>query len=543
MATQRKTIKAKKREKKLIVPLQREFLERILAYQLYAEEVDLELLEKVRTMIDMIDLSSVNAFEDRKILVEMITKSLEIILEMKIEDVGMLRNSLKEMGEDYEKTLEEMDQFYTDPENHKECFGDNIVDYIDARVSNITQYAAFYQHKDQINEIAEKLNSGDVIEIGGAANVFKNMAETAMNDISEHEYKNDARYDYIFGEDTYIRSLDGSIREANRPSSTLLSGIRELNAMLGGGFKSTRHYVFLGAPGTGKSVILENCLCWLSSFNKNFQTRDSSKKPIILYCTQENDLDETNERQYYAGLPSSVSLEKEFKDRTPDELYQLYLNNGWKIAFKRMYREDRSICTRELDNYCEKLLDKGYEVIAIIHDYIKRIRANNEIGDPYIDYGTIVNEEKAIATKRRIPFITVMQVNREAVRKVCEAQAKGRDIEKEVNPSFIGDSFPIYQNTDWCGMLVPQEDPVDGKTYMQIIQLKRRYRAPLCDTKYIAVPYEKDTIHLETNVGKTTTNVRKKWCGNLTEYNPASEEVSSRPRPKKRRMTMSESAE
>jgi hypothetical protein len=526
----------RRRERKLKVPLSRELLERILSYILYAPEFDMEMLEKIDKLFANVDLSLSEAFEDRKTIVSMIRSGLDTILVQRTMDAGIIRDAMQNTNEGAADMLAEMDGLYA---NDPEFIGPNILDYIDERIKSLYDYAIFYKYKDDVDFICEKMNSGEVLDIAEAATRFKGFADQAVCEINRNELRRAAKSEYIFGEDSYLENIRTTIAECRRPSSRLATGIRELNEVLGGGFLAERHYTMLGAPGTGKSVFLENALCWICCCNPRLRTQDPTLKPVVLYVTQENSLKESNERQYSVGLPSSISCQKKFEEREPEEIPELYKANGWNIRFARVYKESREWSTRDLANHCEKLKRAGYEVIAIIHDYIKRIRPTVEIGDPYTDYGTIVNEEKAIATRLQIPFITVMQVNREAVKKIQEAHQRGKKLEDELNASVIGDSFEIYQNTDYCAILIPREDE-DGVKYLQFLKLKSRYKVESEGT-YIAMPYEKGTIRLAQNLTTETSNVKRSWGDGLEARKPAQEVGSGKPIRKSRR-TLSDAA-
>jgi len=532
----RKTLQksdTRKRERKLRAPLSREFLERIISYILYSQDIDIEMLEKVDKLFMSIDLSVSEVFEDRKTLVAMIKQGLDMILNDRINDPAIIRDSLQSLGEDATNMLAELDDLFANDPN---LVGEDILDYLDKRIKKMYDYAIFYKYKDDVDFISEKMNSGDVLDIEEAAVRFKGFADQAVSEISRNELRSASRDEYISGEESYLENLKTTIAEYRRPSNRIVTGIKELTDMLGGGLEAERHYTFLGAPGTGKSVFLENILCWACTCNPGLRPKDPSLIPLVLYVTQENSLKENNKRQYSVGLPSSISTQKKFFEREPEELVQLYKENGWNIQFARVYKASREWSTRDLENHCDKLRRMGYEVVLIIHDYIKRIRPVVSIGDPYVDYGTVVDEEKAIAKRLNIPFATVMQVNRSAVEKIQEASQKGKKLEDLITPAVIGDSFEIYQNTDYCAILIPIEDP-EGQKYLQFLRLKSRDEVT-CDGVYLAIPYEGKTIRLEQNIHNPGTNVKKAWGDGLESHKPAQEVGSRKPIKKSRRSTI-----
>lgn len=509
---------------KLKAPITYELLERMLMYLLYYRPIDQGLISLMKKLFDTLDPESFSVFEERKNISEMILIALDVVIKDKIADEKIVKDAIisKDTDSVYSKFIEQTEaNMQSDPS----LINEEIVQYIGSRVKNILQYEVLFRERDNLSEIAQKISSGDTSEMSDISKEFSEVASKIINNNHNVESSVGIQSSYILGTDSFKRSIGNSIKELNRPSSTVKTGFRLLNKMLKGGFKSGKHYVFLGAPGTGKSIMLNNIGYWAIKYNNDMRPSNPAMKPLVLYISQENTIEETDERNYSLYLPESVTQEKEFQERTADELVDLYTKAGVigsPVNFAMEYYENRAISTIDLDAIVDKYAIQGYEIVMVIHDYIKRIRGAEEVGDPFIDYASIVNEERSFAARHRFPFITVMQINRESAVKIEEARKGGKDLEKVVNSGMIGQSYGIYENTDWCAVLTPEIDPVTQRKYLCLIKLKSRFKSKYKNS-FLALPFDGDSIRLDADVGRTDSGVLEAWGDHLGSYNPSAE--------------------
>jgi hypothetical protein len=531
---QSSSLKSAKNKEKFKVPITYELLERIYIYLMYCRPLDQNIVSLINSLFQKLDPESFSIFEDREIISSMIRIELSMILEKKVSDTKMIFDAIQsEDGEDrkYQKAFENLEK---ESSENPDIMNENISSYISIRISNILQYEILFREKDHINDIAQAITIGDTSSLNNISRQFSKIASKIISNNQEVDALSKDQNIFIFGKDSYQKSLDRTLTELRRPAATLITGNRILNKMLGGGFKSSKHYTFLGAPGTGKSVFLNNVLLWFVKYNGNITCRNPALKPLVLYCSQENGVEETEERNFSIFLPSEKSksmlgIGKEnsckiaFHDLSSQDIRQAYIDEGVindNVVFAAEFYGNREISTIDLDARCDSYELKGYEVVAIIHDYIKRIKGADEKGDPRLDYAEIVNEERNIAKRRKIPFVTVMQINRESAVKIEEARKFGKDVEKITNSGMIGESYGIYENTDFCALLYPESDPISSLEYLCMVRLKKRYKIEYKNS-FIAMPYEPGTIRLEPDYGKTETRTLENWGDKLSDYNPA----------------------
>jgi replicative DNA helicase len=108
------------------------------------------------------------------------------------------------------------------------------------------------------------------------------------------------------------------------------------------------------------------------------------------------------------------------------------------------YYPNRSIDTNDLYGIIQDLEDEGVEVIALILDYLKRIRPAEKGENEKAELKNITNELKDLAIYWDIPVITAQQLNRTASAIVDAAiQAKKSDVTKLVGRDGVAGAWEI----------------------------------------------------------------------------------------------------
>lgn len=267
-------------------------------------------------------------------------------------------------------------------------------------------------------------------------------------------------------------------RQVTSPSFKLITGIQALNSMLGGGFEGGNVYSFFGLPGEGKTVTLENMLYQLWKYNKGYQCKDRTKKPCIVLLTMENFV-----RQTVCALYHLITRGKNLKDcETAQEAIDEFKARSFEfngeegsIELVIRFKPINSVTTDYLYELTENLADEGFEVIAFLQDYVKRILPVLQTNDPYQDLGNVINDFKTYATLMSVPVITASQLNREAAKLIDEGRnANKNDLIKKLGRSNIGESSRIDENLDGTFIITP-EISSDGQKYMGLKLTKHRY--------------------------------------------------------------------
>ena len=113
-------------------------------------------------------------------------------------------------------------------------------------------------------------------------------------------------------------------RKSQAPTSILQTGIRQLNANLGPGFRGGKLYCFLGMSGRFKSGTLLNIADQISKFNPLLEDVVDGKRNTILFITAENTINETIERLY----AMYADVDQPFLETDPTEIRRTIMETG-----------------------------------------------------------------------------------------------------------------------------------------------------------------------------------------------------------------------
>jgi hypothetical protein len=135
----------------------------------------------------------------------------------------------------------------------------------------------------------------------------------------------------------------------------------------------------------------------------------------------------------------------------------------------------------------ENLEDQGKETVAVILDYIKRIKSAEDNSDMRIALGNVINELKVFANLKDLAVITASQLNRDATTHIDESRKSNQhDLVRRLGRSQIGESLLILENIDGSFMITPEYDD-NGVKYLGIQRVKNRYKAT--NRTYLYYPY------------------------------------------------------
>ncbi len=307
-----------------------------------------------------------------------------------------------------------------------------------------------------------------------------------------------------------------------RGSGNMLKiGIRRLNTLLSPAYMNGRLYVYAGAPGSGKSIILQKTAIDIRKYNPNFQTKTPGMKPCVLYIVMENTFIETIERLWNMEFDDSITNYTEdqaldkicnvlgitrvlkedvvVKDESGNTLEaQLEKGNdddNLNIEIVMKYFSYREISTDDICTIIQDLREENLECCALVFDYIKRIRpANSQADNVKLELNRIVNELKAIAVIYDMPVITAHQLNRAAASIIDSSKRQGkaggiRDTGRE----HIGDAWEIVETADWLGLIDISYKPGTNQRYFEVEVAKRRRidasEGDLAKYTYLAHPF------------------------------------------------------
>lgn len=375
------------------------------------------------------------------------------------------------------------------------------ITWVNQMVSEALKYTHIFNKVDEIQNLCSRIKTNDYGSKAQAVSEF----EIAINDI-QNEFrrcKNENSTEAMFSlRDGYFEDImHDTYNTLSSPRRKLVTGMQGMNELLGGGFENGRCYVYFGLPGEGKSSVLLNMIYQIKKHNRDYRTKDPTKRPCIVLLTMENTVTESVERLFgmATGMETMTTLSPENAINALREQGELYLSDMSPIDIIIKFKPSNSVDTSYLYTLTEDLEDQGLEVIAMCQDYIGRIRSTERLSDTRLEYGTIVDEFKTYAEIKDVPVITVAQLNRDASKHIDEGRKSSKsDLVRLIGRSNISESMLILNNID-AGFLIAPETTQNKERYLGVQRIKIRYNAG--DREFVYLPFIGNTLKLAEDIG------------------------------------------
>ena len=381
--------------------------------------------------------------------------------------------------------------------------------YIIKKLNDVLEFGYVMTLKSIYQEILDSIDESDVKTYKSIQDDLYNISTSIINikrNTNTTSSTNMFSLDTEYFDSVIEESLD-RLKDRNR---ILVTGIQRLNTLLSPGYLSKRLYTYLALPGKGKSTVLLKSALDIKKYNQGIQTKDPDKRPAVLFLTLENGIEETVERMYNMAVDNddirnytTKQVIKKFKKEGHLEITD---KNNIDIIIKEY--KNREIDTNDLYSIINDLGDEGIEVIALIIDYMKRIRPFEPATEERIELKNITNELKEVAKFYDIPVITAQQLNRAGATVIDAAiQARKEDVTRLVGRDSIAGAWEIQENSDFTCIINPETKMDTGELYLTFKMLKRRYRSSETNIKlrrleYFSHPFEEGSeIRLKDDFG------------------------------------------
>lgn len=448
-------------------------------------------LVNLRNLIHLINPDSyINDFEKSK-RVSFIKKGIEARLDMNLTDPYMIMTHI--YGGILDSDIVNFDEF-------KGLTGAEL-SWMNNMVSEALKYTHVYNNVDVLAELCSKIRSADYGSKAEIVAEFEKAINNIQNDFRRSKHEDRTEAIFSLREGYFEDIMYDTYNTLNSPRRKLVTGMQGMNELLGGGFENGRCYVYFGLPGEGKSSVVLNMIYQLKKYNKDYKTKDPTKRPCIVLLTMENTVTESVERLFgmATGRPAMTDFSPEGAINMLREEGELYLTDASPIDIIIKFQPSNSVDTSYLYTLTEDLEDQGMEVIAMFQDYIGRIRSTERLQDTRLEYGAIVDEFKTYAEIKDIPIITVAQLNRDASKHIDEGRkASKSDLVRLIGRSNISESMLILNNID-AGFLIAPETTNTGERFLGVQRIKIRYNAG--NTEFVYLPFVGNTLKLKEDFG------------------------------------------
>lgn len=403
---------------------------------------------------------------------------------------------------DGKELLAECEPLQLDTLNYTEC---NAITTV---VNERLQYLYIFQYKDKIIDTLNKFSRGGWVSYYETVNEVKNALQELLTNISIANVTNSGVIRRLnMCADNYADLVDTIVRKAKMPTAVLQTGIRQLNAILSPGFQAGRLYLILGLTGRFKSGTLLNITDQICKFNPQIRPVEDGMRKTVLFISNENTIEETYARliDMYSGVDDDIVR------MSPEEAMQVLKENGHYrfsdtegITIEFRYYRNMEINTGDIYTIINELHDEGFEVIALVLDYIARIGSVSNAQEERFRLANVAKELKGIATYYSIPVITAQQVNREGNGIIDAAMRDDKaDLAKFLGTTAVSESYGLIFEADWVALVNLEKRRSDEQWFLTFNRLKIRGKQDPLAVTYFNHPFvDAKRIRLETDVDK-----------------------------------------
>jgi replicative DNA helicase len=458
----------------------------------------------LKQLLDVVDMDVYKSSYEIKDRLYLIRSILDLKLNEEVTKLALLKEQCKQNNPDLVELINNTTWSNSSLQT-------NDIKLINKWIEEHMQFYYFYVEMPSIVNIWEScMKQGFNLNIDALNEVNDRMNRLIVK-MKNTEISTGILRQFNFAAPNVADLIKFTVEKAQKPSAILQTGIRNLNAILGPGFRGGKLYTILGMSGKFKSGTLLNIADQITKFNPSLEKVTNGKRNTLLFITMENSIEETVERLFgmYADETDS------FINSTPDQVISILRDKGKfiisddtadGIALEIRYYANMEINTADLYRIIEDMENNNQHVIGLILDYIKRINSvYQHHGDETVRVTYVAKELKTLALTYDIPVITAQQINRMGNATVDAAMRNDKhDLIRYVGNSDIGGAWSVIEESDWVAIINLEKHVKTDKLYLTIKRTKNRSgKSDVTTMDYFNHPFTNDrSLKLMTDVDK-----------------------------------------
>lgn len=404
-------------------------------------------LENMKILFNILDMQPYVNNDDLLARIEFITLILDARIDNQLNTKSLLEaHALRNCNKNFRDIIENdiINEVLKTPIPEATCR------YFNNMIYESLQQGYSFAYANRLNDILQKSESGKYKKLSDFSKDIKQLLHDFEEDERQSEEYMREGNGFDLSESTMSKKMKTYLTQLKAPDNKLKTGIQDLNKMLNGGFESGRSYLFMGITGVGKSVILLSCALWMREYNK--LPPIPGYRQAILFISQENSEIETVERIYNISVSNQDIRECDESDvvkSLKDAGIIIDKDDDTSINFIFKYFSDKEIGVTEIDDMISDYKKKGIMIIAVVQDYIEKLRPKYKASELRNVLGNIATELSELAKKRNIPVISAAQLNRMASSVVDNAVTNNKtNITKLLGKQNVSESWDIIKNVD-----------------------------------------------------------------------------------------------
>lgn len=316
------------------------------------------------------------------------------------------------------------------------------------------------------------------------------------------------------GDSSGLNDATGDAVSQLSDDGKLMTGWQSFNRMIGGGFKRGEFALWAALPHKFKSQMGQSLFMQLIKYNKPHML-DPKKKPLIAYISVEDNIPEIIKFLYeYINMDETGKLASVI-DKNPElmasEIKKRLTLNGYHAKIVKL--DPSKLNFNKLISVIQGWLDEGYEIHAIILDYLEKV-PRYDIPEDRSDtrMRLAVRNLRAFCGPKKITLLTPHQLSVDAKKLLRNGVSESIFVKELPGKGYTSESTQIDQEPDLMWYIHIAK--INGQFHLTVQRDRHRGMPNIEENNFFALPFPK--------IGPIASDIGKKDIG----YYPDGEEGS-----------------
>lgn len=452
-------------QQKVAIPIQTHTWEAILNYLISVRVINRRFIHNIIQLIHTIDTRPY-ARDDYDVF---LIKSIAFVAKVREDGVNNL-NYIKTSIEQSDLDQNYVAQLYQNLAMTTEDMSKEEYDNLIELVSLYVDYGFIYYSWPLIVKAHDALINGNGRITINEIQKIKELYESTLSKIRVSDTTRNTENTLCIGQGSK-KELKNEISQLydtlTDPSNILVTGLKELNRFLNGGYRRKRMYIYYAPTNSFKSGILLYNALWIMTFNPEIKPKFPNKKLAILMITMENTVEETMDRIhaiYTAGQVDPRNITKDEYLKQWDNIFE-NLNTNFKLYIR--YKQPGTTSVGIMTEVQEIEEDDNVEIAAVIIDHLGNMGKLDKNVDDRKGLINTTYELSDWAKQTDRTIITAMHTNSSFDEIRAEAEQNGKtNIVRSMGRHCIADAKYIDRAVDQSIYMLKERSNIDGKWYL-----------------------------------------------------------------------------
>lgn len=454
-----------KKQPKVAMPITSHTFEAILNYLISVRVINRRFIHNIQQLLDMIDTRPYSQ-DDYDVFLLKAIKFVAQVRENGVNNLNYIKTSIEQS--DLDQNF--VDQLYQNLAMATDDMSKEEYDNLMESISLYVDYAyIFYSWPMIVAAYDALINNTGRISYRSISRI-KELYESTLSKIRVSDAARDSENTICIGPKA-SKDLRNEVSriydDANDPCNTFVTGLKELNRFLNGGYRRRRMYIYYAPTNSFKSGILLYNALWIMTFNPEIKPKFPNKKLAILMITMENTVDETMDRIhaiYTAGQVDPRTITKDEYLKQWDGIFE-NLNTNFRLYIR--YKQPGTTSVGIETEVQELEEDENVEICCVIIDHLGNMGKLDRSVDDRKGLINTTYELSDWAKQTDRTIITAMHTNSNFDDMRAEAEQNGKtNLVRMMGRHCIADAKYIDRAVDQSIYMLKERSAIDGQWYL-----------------------------------------------------------------------------